>query len=143
MPFPIILAVKGIAIAAKFLAAKGMLATAAGFIFKIAMIKGVAATVGGALVVGAVIGGIRWTQDRYTLLREALRALEQEDYEKAVKKIAKIAISLHGLHLDEVHDGILACLEQSGCSSDHVNGIAHLLDELYPQIEARVQAKSV
>jgi hypothetical protein len=97
MPLPLLpLAIKGLIVLGKAIAAKGMAAKFGYVLLKTISAYGLSATVGGVLTVGIVVGGVVWAKERVDNLRLAFVALENENVGAAITHFAKLAISIGG-----------------------------------------------
>lgn len=120
---------------------KGLITLLAGAGAKVALVSsakavaafGVAKFLTGAAVVCVVIGGIQWTSERVSLMRDGIDALENGDMEVAVKKFAKLAIKLGISHLD-LPDAANAYLLKANLDPDAANAVSEALRGLQDDI---------
>ena len=132
------LIVKGAIVLGKFLAAKVaptalyMGAKQAILTFGISKILAASATV--CLVVGAIV----WTKERIDTLTEAIKSLENNNMDDAVKNFAKLAIDLD-LAADLLPNEIETVLQKKGIPYEKAHEVAQVVSGLEAEIKKEIE----
>jgi hypothetical protein len=127
------LAVKGVIIVAKFVAAHGMGTKVGCVLVKGVIANGLSATVGSVLALGFWVGGVAWGVDRVNQLRAVLKAMGEGRLGAAALDLASLAVSLHvpvEMLPDTVHQFLLA----ANVSQAHADAITNAIRGLEPSI---------
>ena len=142
MPFPLLpLAIKGLIVLGKAIAAKGMAAKVGYILVKSVSAYGLSATVGGVLTVGVVAGGIVWVQERVDNLRLAFTAIEQDDMAAAVEQFARLAISIGGV-VDALPHAVHDYLVTIKAGEEKAQAVSELITTLRQEISLEINRLS-
>jgi len=107
------IAIKGLLILAKAIAGKAALVKVTGYVIaKSIAAYGLSATIGTAITVGTVVGGVAWTGKRIKHLRKAFKALEEDNIDEAIYYFARLLHSVHGIDVHGLADTVQSCLEK-------------------------------
>lgn len=142
MPLPLLpLAVKGLIVIGKAIVAHGSVVpiTKTSFVLIKTAVStyGLSTTVGGALTLGIVVGGVAWVKERVDSLQLALKALEDDDIEGAVKHFADLAVKL-GTTVSVLPHAVSDYLETINVASEKVQDISELISCLKDDISYEI-----
>jgi hypothetical protein len=137
MPILEALAIKGLVVIGKAIAAKGLAAKAGVLAWKLISAYGLSATISTAFVVGVVVGGIYWTKERVANLRDGIKALEDGDINEAAINLARLAISSNAeinMLPDAVHDYLVKIRVSEEQAQDVAKAIRGMENEIVEHV---------
>lgn len=137
MPVLEYLAVKGLMVIGKAIAAKGLAAKAGLLLWKMVGAYGLSATIGNTLLIGVVVGGIYWTKDRVDNLSNGLKAIEDGDIKKAVLNFGQLAISSN-IEVEMLPDAVHDYLLKINVSEEKASAVAKVVSSLETNIANEV-----
>ena len=142
MPLPLLpLAIKGLFVIGKAIIAHGAVAKTGYVIAKAASIYGLSATVGGVMTVGIAVGGVVWVRDRVNHLKQAIKAIENNDATNAVIHFASLAISLHK-PVDALPHAVNDYLQTIEVSKEKTQVVVGLIRDLRTDIANEIQRRT-
>ena len=134
MPVIEILVIKGLAVAAKAIASKGLAAKVGTLLLKSVIANGLGTTITTVIITGAVIGGVVWTHDRIQLVGKAITALENQDIGSAAMSLAKLVITTPGLSVHTLPDTISSVAMKAGLHDGKADELADFIRSMEDKI---------
>jgi hypothetical protein len=139
MPVIEFLVIKGLAVAFKAIASKGLTAKVGTLLLKSVIANGLGSTITTVVIAGAVIGGVVWTHDRIQLVGKAITALENRDIGSAAMSLGKLVITTPGLSVHSLPDTITAVALKAGLHGGKVVELADFIRSMEGEIGSAIR----